>query len=140
MKETFTPWNPNTETQRLLGEITEILLEYFEMGYRLTLRQLYYQLVAADLIPNSVKSYNRIGNIVSRGRLAGIIDWDSIEDRVRIPQRPPNWESGADILSTASRQFRTDRWEGQDRRVEVWCEKDAVSNIIQCKNTQKLAR
>jgi len=97
----------------------------------LTLRQLYYQLVSRDVIPNSQAEYNRIGNIVSRGRLAGLIDWSMIEDRVRIPQSRSHWNSPKEIIETATRAYYKPRWDDQEYYVEVWCEKDAVSNIIQ---------
>jgi hypothetical protein len=131
MKETYQDWKPSKESYRLLSAITEIL-EYFEdRGYKLTLRQLYYQLVSKDIIPNSVKEYTRIGNVVSRGRLAGLIDWYMIEDRLRIPQSRGHWDSPRQIIETASRTYYRSRWENQRSYIEVWCEKDAVSNIIE---------
>ncbi len=131
MKETFQEWNPGKSSLELLTHIGLIMLEYSEQGYVLTLRQLYYQLVSRDIIPNSVREYHRIGNVVSRGRLAGLIDWGMIEDRVRTPQSRTHWDSPAEILETAAAGYYRSRWENQGNYVEVWCEKDAVSNIIQ---------
>ncbi|RPH33886.1 MAG: glutamate--tRNA ligase, partial [Chloroflexi bacterium] len=39
--------------------------DYRAQGYRLSLRQLYYQMVARDHIENSQKSYKRLGDLVS---------------------------------------------------------------------------
>ena len=132
----FKDWNPSYKSEFLIARINEILAQYEEMGYKLTLRQLYYQLVSRDIIPNSMREYNKIGNVVNNGRLAGLIDWDMIEDRVRIPDSRAHWESPSEILDMAARMYYRSRWDNQDYYIEVWCEKDAVSNIIQpvCRN------
>lgn len=131
MKEAFIEWKPNATTLVLLAKISEVLSYFGNQGYRLTLRQLYYQLVSRGLIPNSLQSYHRIGNIVNKGRLAGDIDWAMIEDRVRVPSSNYHWDNPKQIVESAARGYYRDHWEGQENYVEVWCEKDAVSNIIQ---------
>jgi len=130
MKEQFIDWNPNSKTIMLLVSITDVLEDMEAQGYVLTLRQLYYQLVAKTIIPNAVKEYHNLGRVVSKGRLAGLIDWRMIEDRVRVPDKNTHWLDGAQILRSAASSFYKDRWEDQEMHVEVWCEKDAVSNII----------
>ena len=132
MKEAFTEWEPKSQTNRdLLAASVRIINEYNTLGYRLTLRQLYYQLVARDIIPNQQAWYKRLGEVVSNGRLGGYIDWESIVDRGRTPVMPPDWSSPAAILEAAANQYRIDRWEGQEFHVEVWCEKDALSSVIE---------
>ena len=54
----------------------KIIEEYSAQGFDLTLRQLYYQFVARDLIPNNDKSYDSLGALVSNARLAGLLDWN----------------------------------------------------------------
>lgn len=131
MKEKFTKWNPSVRSKSLLVTIENILNEYRAQGYRLTLRQLYYQLVSRDIIPNKVSEYNSLGNVVSRGRLSGFIDWDMIEDRTRTPSANQHWYNPKQILDAAANSYYRSRWEDQKNHVEVWCEKDAVSNILQ---------
>jgi len=131
MKEWYQNWNPSEQSIILISVINDILNDYEDQGYKLTLRQLYYQLVSRDFIPNTVASYNRIGNIVSRGRLSGFIDWAMIEDRGRVIVQKSHWETPSQILRAAASGFYLSRWKNQKVYVEVWCEKDAVSNIIQ---------
>lgn len=131
MKEKFIDWKPTGSSYALLVGILEILEEYREQGYKLTLRQLYYQLVSRDRIANKTSEYKRLGNIVSKARLSGHIDWSMIEDRVRIPAVNSHWDSPVDILKSAAESFYMPKWTDQDNYVEVWCEKDAVSNIIE---------
>lgn len=127
----FIEHNFNRASLELISTANGILNEYRRMGYRLSLRQLYYQLVARDFIPNSVKSYKRIGGLVSDARLAGLLDWDMIEDRGRETIIPTAWTSPADIVRAAASQFRVDRWQGQPCHVEVMVEKDALSGILE---------
>ena len=109
----------------------EIIEEYRRQGYVLTLRQLYYQMVSRDYLPNRQAEYKRLGELVSNARLGGFIDWDSIVDRGRVPIEPAEWSSPAEIIEVAARQYRVNRWEGQPHYVEVWCEKDALSSVIE---------
>lgn len=131
MKEEYQEWRLSDQSYQLIKAINLILAEYEQQGYKLTLRQLYYQLVARDIIPNSMAEYTKIGNVVSRGRLAGFIDWDMIEDRVRVPQSRSHWSSPREIIEAAAQSYYRSRWENQRSYIEVWSEKDAVSNIIQ---------
>ena len=131
MREQFINWKPNRATQILLSTIQEILDRYQKLGYVLTIRQLYYQLVSRNAIPNTIRQYKALVNVVSQGRLAGMIDWERIEDRVRNPSSNTHWNTGQGILRAAARSFYIDRWMNIPYHIEVWCEKDAVSNILQ---------
>jgi len=130
-KEKFIEHRFSNSSLLLIDTANGILNEYRNLGYRLSLRQLYYQLVARDYIENSVKSYKRIGNLVSDARLAGMLDWEMIEDRGRDAVIPVAWKSPAEIVRAAAQQFRVDRWQGQPCHVEVMVEKDALSGILE---------
>lgn len=131
MKEKFVDHRFNAASLKTVKLVNEILAEYAGQGYRLSLRQLYYQLVARGYIENSIKSYKRTGDLVSNARLAGQIDWRMIEDRGRESVVNAHWESPASIMRAAAQSFRIDRWEGQPCYVEVMVEKDALSGILQ---------
>lgn len=119
----------NNESRAKIALCNEILEEYG--GMRLTLRQLYYQFVSRDLIPNSEKSYKSLGKLVSDARLAGLIDWELIEDRGRTPVEWAQWNNIRDCVEQAERQFRLPRWRGQPRHVELWVEKQALAGVLQ---------
>ena len=108
----------------------EILEEYATQGFDLTLRQLYYQVVARYFIPNTQRSYQRLGSIINDARLAGMIDWDHIVDRTRNVKKNSHWDSPADIINVCADQYRVDLWETQPYYVEVWIEKDALIGVI----------
>ena len=110
--------------------INGIIEEYQADGYVLTLRQLYYQLVTRDVIPNKQTEYSKLSTLLKEGRMAGIVDWDAIEDRLRKPSKPASFDSPEDILNAAINQYALPRQEGQNTYVEVWVEKDALSGVL----------
>lgn len=114
----------------LIDICNDVISDYESRGYTLTLRQLYYQLVSRDLIANKQKEYSRLGSIVSDARLAGLISWDSIEDRTRNIQKNSHWDSPEQIVKASINSYRIDRWENQPYHVEVWIEKDALIGVI----------
>lgn len=109
----------------------EIIADYKSQGFELTLRQLYYQFVSRDLIPNSQREYKNLGTIINDGRLAGLIDWNAIIDRTRNLVSPSTWNSPKEIVEACASQFRSDKWEDQTIRVEVWVEKDALVGVVE---------
>ncbi|MCH8852340.1 MAG: hypothetical protein IID41_06755 [Planctomycetes bacterium] len=120
----------NSSTMPLIDSANEIIEEYLAKGFCLTLRQLYYQFVARDLLPNKQSEYKRLGVIINDGRLAGLIDWEAIEDRGRNVQIPPSWSRPDDILDACAGQYQIDLWANQNYRVEVWIEKEALLGVI----------
>lgn len=98
--------------------------------FALTLRQLYYQFVQKDLIPNTQKNYKMLGGIINDARLAGLIDWNSIEDVTRGLRANPHWGSPAHFMKSVVPQYANDLWADQQNHVEVWVEKDALRSIV----------
>lgn len=107
-----------------------IIVEYARQGFDLTLRQLYYQMVARGHIPNSERSYKNFGSLIDDGRLAGLIDWDRIIDRTRNLRSNSHWTTPAQIMQSAAYSYAIDKWRDQPNRLEVWIEKDALVGVI----------
>ncbi len=122
--------NFRSSSLELIDRINMIIAEYMSKGYELTLRQLYYQLVARDIIPNNERSYKNIGNLVSDARMAGLIDWEAIVDRTRYLRANSHWDSPSDIVEACARSFRYNRWSTQPVYLEVWVEKDALIGVV----------
>lgn len=131
MKEKFREkLSLNKNNQKQLKVINKIIEEYADQGYTLTLRQLYYQLVSRDLIDNLKKEYAKLSGLLVKGRMAGVVDWDAIEDRTRTPFVPYWVGDVEDAINDTVRQFRFDRQRDQDVYIEVWVEKDALSGVL----------
>lgn len=133
-------YEPNTmrpEAEAIAQAAAAIAREYALAGYDLTLRQLYYQFVARGLTAewptghNTERSYKRLGSIVDKARMCGIIDWNHITDRTRgATPGQSHWTSPADIIQSAAGGYAVDKWVGQDTRVELWVEKEALAGIL----------
>lgn len=115
----------------LIDKANAIITEYQAQGFDLTLRQLYYQFVARGFIANKQTEYKRLGSVINDARLAGLIDWNAIEDRTRNLRAVSHWDTPADIIASAAASFRVDKWAKQDVRPEVWIEKDALTGVIE---------
>lgn len=123
--------NFSVERLKTIRTVNQIIGEYAAQGFLLTLRQLYYQFVARDLIRNNLQEYKRLGDVVNDGRLAGLIDWEAIVDRTRNLKSLAHWDDPAEIVDACAKQFRVDKWADQPHRVEVWIEKDALVGVIE---------
>lgn len=108
-----------------------ICQQYAAQGYDLTLRQLFYQFVSRDWLPNTKASYDRLGRIINDARYAGLIDWNHIVDRTRNLRSLPHWNSSQDFMEKVAPQYREDKWKDQLVRVEVWIEKDALVGVLE---------
>ena len=131
MREAFISKRFNSSSIQIIGQASDIIRDYMEKGYNLTLRQLYYQFVARGLLSNNIRSYKRLGGVINDARLAGHIDWRAISDRTRFSRANPHWENPEELLNQAVAQYAIDKWEGAKTYVEVWVEKDALISIVQ---------
>lgn len=72
MREAFERKSFREATLAVIAQADEIVSAYQRRGFQLTLRQLYYQFVARDFIPNKQSEYKRLGSIVSDARISGV--------------------------------------------------------------------
>jgi hypothetical protein len=119
------------DAQVLLSQIQGIVDSYLKQGIRMTLRQLYYQLVAQDIIPNAVEVYKRLGTLVSDARYNGKIDWNAVEDRGRPQSMSSEWDNVRSLVDSAIASYRLPRWKDQVNYVELFTEKDALSSVLE---------
>lgn len=103
-------------TIELIATMNSICDDYMAQGFVLTVRQLYYQLVARAIIPNTERSYKRVTGVANDARMAGLMDWAAIEDRTRSFITRSRWGSGNEILESVASQFHMDMWADQKHR------------------------
>ncbi len=131
MRECFKEFNFRSGTLAVIEQANAIIDEYQADGYDLTLRQLYYQFVARDLIPNSQSEYNKLGTTVNNGRLAGLIDWDAIKDRTREMHQNYHEISPEQAIKYTAKCFALDTRKTQDIYIEAWVEKEALVGVLE---------
>lgn len=131
MKEQFKDINFQAKILHQIKQANEILEDLASQGvHRVTLRQLYYQFVSRDWIKNTVANYKQLGTVISNGRLAGLIDWESIEDRGRMPTSWRYYSGAKDAVESLADGFALNRWASQNEYVELWVEKDALAGVL----------
>ena len=127
----YVPKTFRSDKLDLIEQINGVVDEYTHQGYTLTLRQLYYQLVARGIIENNMRSYKNTGNLINDARLAGLIDWNAIEDRTRSLKGLTHWSNPQEIIRSASYQYKKDLWKNQKYHLEVWVEKEALAEVVE---------
>jgi len=127
----YVPKNFGPDALARIKQANDIIEEYESKGMSITLRQLYYQFVARGLMENKKANYDRLGDLVSEGRLAGLISWTAIEDRRRnlMGLTTFNTPEGA-VKWLKEQHYRIDMWENQRFRPEVWVEKEALVGVV----------
>jgi hypothetical protein len=111
--------------------VVPVAVEILREHHPMTLRQVFYRLVARQLIENRSQHYDSLSKALVRARQDGTIPWEWIEDRLRWPHEVPMWASIADFGADVVEDYRRDVWTTQPRYFELWCEKDALSGIFQ---------
>lgn len=118
----------------LVEAVNKVLGQY---SGRLSLRQIYYRLVSAHVIPNNMNQYKALSKYLVKAREQGEVDWTRIEDRNRSTTGfDSGYEEAPDPQKYVARRIqqavqdpfiRFKKWLNQPERVEVWIEKDALS-------------
>ncbi len=125
-------WTPKRRKQA--EQITDVVNGLFSY-WPLTLRQIYYRLVAAGFIANTRSKYNDLSKVIKQMRLDGMLPWSAMEDRVRRLSEKRGFEDADQFI----RQDLDNFLEGytrclvqdQERHIELWCEKDALSQVFE---------
>lgn len=131
----------------LLDACLEVSEEYMNMDLKLTLRQMYYQLVSRALIENGQKSYNRVGEVLTSARYEGLFPLGRLEDRGRNTGSGDYSEDKSDLQEAIERAssyvgyipgwvITRSRWWMQPVIISVWVEKEALAGVFQdpCKD------
>ncbi len=109
------------------------IIEELESWWPLTLRQVYYRLVAGQVIENRDCAYKKLSRVLTHARLDGLVPWDSIEDRGRRCLESSGWLDAASFVDDERSQlllgYRRDLLARQPYAVEVWIEKDALAQV-----------
>jgi hypothetical protein len=99
-------------------------------GYQIpvTLRQLFYRLVAEGELPNSTSAYNRLGRLSAQGRREG---WfPRLYDQGRAIDRPLSFTGPDDARAWLLDRYRRDRTEGQPYALYLGTEKATLHGLL----------
>jgi hypothetical protein len=117
----------NQELQAILEASRAIIVE--EKG-AITLRHLFYKLVALKLIDKTETEYSKLGSYLMKWRRSGQIPWSAFADNTRYYYGTQGYLGIEDALRDIQDSYRRNLWASQDTFIEIWCEKDAIASII----------
>ncbi len=98
---------------------------------RMSVRQLYYQLVSRGVVEKTERAYKRVQDHSAQMREDGSLDFSKIVDGSRSRMRVYAHGSLQEALENAAVIYRRNHWIDQPGQIEVWCEKDALTGVIQ---------
>lgn len=96
----------------------------------MSVRQLFYQLVARGQVEKTDRAYKRVCDFSAQMRVDGTLDYGKIVDGHRTRQGVYAHNGLHDALTSSHLLYRRNYWTNQRKLVEIWCEKDALSGVI----------
>ena len=121
----FAPWEPRDKKRAVLEQVLAVLEEY--RAYQpLTIRQIFYRLVAAHGFEKTEAAYkNQLCEVATLARRAELIPMEAIRDDTVTSLDAGGWASGEawlDTIRAEAASITLDRSAGQKARLVVWCE------------------
>lgn len=104
----------------------------------ITIRQLWYLMISHpyNYLINVKEVYNSMDGWITEFRKTGEIDWKLIEDRSRHEISGRDFESSkpdeyvGKAIKGMEKRYKKELWTTQEYYVEVWLEKDTISEIV----------
>jgi ribosomal protein S10 len=115
------------QSLEFLAQVQKILDRY---DFPLTIRQIFYQLVAEQIIPKLEKECKKVSRLCVKGRDEGILPEEKFVDRTRVFDKLSSWLDLKDFMDTVKSAYLKDKWQNQNRYIEIWTEKDALRSVI----------
>jgi hypothetical protein len=110
----------------ILDHAAQIVRSY---DTRVTLRQLFYRLVADQTLRNTRSEYNQLSSQTAKARRDS--DFPELMDRTRAIQRMyPLFQSTAEATTWLKGRYRRDRTEGQEYSIYLAVEKAGIVNQL----------
>lgn len=128
----FAAWTPRADTLALLAAVQAVLAEYSDY-LPMTIRQVFYRLVATLGYDKTETAYARLCETMNRARRAGLIPFKAIRDDGAARYEEETWATPADFMAKAladARRFRLDRQVGQPVRLWVLCEAGGMAPML----------
>jgi hypothetical protein len=117
-------WRPQKKTAALVAAVLAVLDEYADY-LPLTLRQVFYRLVAKVIIDKTELSYDRLGEMLNRARRAGVVPFASIRDDGASIEAPDGFSGLPQFWNNMvawAEDYRRERLAGQPQQIELWVE------------------
>jgi hypothetical protein len=112
------------------AEIRDLVDELQGRFERMTVRQIFYAVEVAELVPKTEAGYRRVQRLLAKMRRCGDLSWSFIADGTRVRRMVAQWNDLADYIDSFEDGYRRNLWRDQGVRIEVWLEKDALAEVV----------
>lgn len=125
--------------KEVVAKAIPIIASFVDMGTPPTVRAIHYALVSRDIIPNTLSGYQGVIKNLVKARKDGRIPWGWIADEGRRTHGSDSalWEADdyvkgyVDYFLDKLGEFEMPMWLNQPYYVEVWIEKNTMSQVFQ---------
>jgi hypothetical protein len=120
----YAPWRPQRKTQVILAQVDAVLTEY-RTYLPMTIRQVFYRMVAAFAFPKTEAAYERLCNYLNRARRARMIPFWMLRDDGASVMDHQHYDGEEDFYAHVRRQgeaYRQDKLANQPVDISVYCE------------------
>jgi hypothetical protein len=118
-------------TKTETGQLRELIRYEVEQHQPMTVRQVYYRMVAAGVIRKTHNEYRTVQQQLLWLRRHQVIPYTWITDNTRYRLRSQYlFPSITDALQSTIDHYRHDLWANTPAWVEIWAESDAVAGVL----------
>jgi hypothetical protein len=118
-------------TKHEIQEVKDATYTTLEEDNPMSVRQLFYRLVAKGVIEKTQSQYHgTVVRLLGDMRREKVVPFHWIADSTRWTIRPPTYSSLEAMLENAASSYRRALWDNQGAYVEIWCESDAIAGVI----------
>lgn len=130
----YAEWKPKGEAAHWTNAVNHVV-EDLRQEWPLTVRQLFYRVVAVYDYEKTEAAYGKLTGYISRARRAGYIPWEAVRDGGQGKSIGAQFFTDgehfeASVLDWAAK-MKLDRQRGQDSVLELWCEAGGMVPILQ---------
>jgi hypothetical protein len=129
----YRPWSIRRDRRSKadVEVIRSAILEVIDDDPPMTVRQVFYQLVARNVIEKTEKDYHgTVIRLMTDMRLDGSLSFDSVVDETRRVRITETFDSLQDAIDQTAQFYRRSALKHSSDYLEVWCEKDALSGVL----------
>lgn len=130
----YAEWKPKGDAAYWVVKTKEVL-DGFREEWPLSVRQVFYRLVAAYDFEKTEAAYGKLTGYVSRARRAGFIPWEAIRDGGQGKSISAQFFVDAEHFEQSvlewAETMKLDRQRGQENVIELWCEAGGMVPILQ---------
>lgn len=115
-----------------MDNIRDAILRIVNGGTGMTVRHLFYRLVAESIVEKTEAAYDgTVARLAVELRRSGDILYGKIVDGSRLYSVPETYAGIKAALADTAAIYRRSYWRQAPLDLEVWCEKDAIRALIQ---------